>query len=203
MTATATRVDEKQILARMNRIKGWFSDAEAELAIHCAQRALTEHPDGRIVEIGSFLGRSTVVLASVAKAFDETIVAIDPHEGTIDEGSEYRFGPTHMRFLGNMRRAEVLDHVDVVKEASHDVEWDEPISLVLIDGKHDYDSVRSDFEQFGQHLVIGGIVMFHDYGKSGIDAPWGVTSLVDQIGRNGGVKLVGHVESLVALERAR
>ena len=78
MTAT---LDEA--LAAVDGVDGWMSpDQVAELH----RGARTTHPGERIVEIGSFRGRSTIVLAGGAPQGVE-VVAIDPHAGN-DRGPQ-------------------------------------------------------------------------------------------------------------------
>ena len=74
-------------------------------------RAAAVRPGGQIVEIGSYRGRSMIVLASAA-APEVTLVAIDPHagndrgpqqwEGTSREGEE-----DNAAFWSNLERAQV------------------------------------------------------------------------------------------------
>ena len=44
--------------------------------------------------------------------------------------------------------------------------WDRPIHLLFVDGGHRYEVVKSDIRIFGQHVVTGGIMAFHDYARS-------------------------------------
>ena len=57
----------RPILERMRAIEGWLSDEEGDLLIAAAVRALDARRADRpaIVEVGSYCGRSTTVLASV------------------------------------------------------------------------------------------------------------------------------------------
>jgi predicted O-methyltransferase YrrM len=55
-------------------LEGWLTEAQARRLFACATAA---RPAGAVVEIGSFRGRSTVVLALGAGS----VVAIDPHAG--------------------------------------------------------------------------------------------------------------------------
>ena len=55
------------ILATMRAVEGWLLDDEADLLIATAARALTSLDAAAIVEVGSYLGRSTVALGSVAR----------------------------------------------------------------------------------------------------------------------------------------
>ena len=64
-------------------VEGWLTEAQAARLDGCA-RAVP--PGGRIVEIGSFRGRSTIVLARAAAAGVE-VVAVDPHLGS-DRGPQ-------------------------------------------------------------------------------------------------------------------
>lgn len=38
-----------------------------------------------------------------------------------------------------------------------------PIDLLLIDGDHHYETVRSDIANWTPHVPVGGTVLFHDY----------------------------------------
>jgi hypothetical protein len=43
------------------------------------------------------------------------------------------------------------------------------IGLVFIDGSHDYESIKSDFEAWWPKVQVGGIIAFHDYiSKTGV-----------------------------------
>ena len=76
-------------------------------------------PGERIVEIGSFRGRSTIVLASAAPEGVE-VVAIDPHAGN-DRGPQEidgfagEAGEDHRRFLANLAAAGVAERVRHVR----------------------------------------------------------------------------------------
>ena len=79
---------------------------------------------GRIVEIGSYRGRSTIVLAGAAPHAAE-VVAIDPHAGN-DRGPRQWTGTAaegesdHAVFLANLERARVADRVRHVRRFSQD-----------------------------------------------------------------------------------
>ena len=121
---------------------------------------------GTIVEIGSFKGRSTVMLAKVASHYDRgPVVAIDPHNSPIlfdhhadPEASSYQ------DFLNNIHAAGVSSHVEAHAAYSKDVanSWNRPIRLLWIDGDHSYAGAKSDLDGFFPHLVPFGVVAFHD-----------------------------------------
>jgi predicted O-methyltransferase YrrM len=123
---------------------------------------------GVIVEIGSFEGYSTIILAKAAgKGNVDEVYAIDPHTGRsceVDgEDSPYE-GDTWPRFNENIRRAGVSHVVRGLKLKSEEaVEgWEKSIGLLWIDGSHRYEDVKKDFLLWRRHLVAGGVVVFHD-----------------------------------------
>src|SRR2546421_7575477 len=94
----------------MREVEGWLDDDEADLLIAGAARALHEFGAlGSVVEVGSYVGRSTCVLGSAAKAVEPSarVFAIDPHEGLLT-GSEGRLVgtvPTLSRFRQTLAAA--------------------------------------------------------------------------------------------------
>ena len=170
------------ILERMRPIEGWLWDEEADLLIAATVRALDELPAPHaIVEIGSYCGRSTVVLASVVRALEPEarVYAIDPHDGQVGAVGRRLNAtpPTLARFEANVAAAGVRDVVVTVQRRSYETEWAKPISLLFIDGLHDYSNVSRDFRHFESWLVPGGYVAFHDY------APYypGVQAFVNEV----------------------
>jgi predicted O-methyltransferase YrrM len=117
---TTTRVLRTlPILDLMRTIEGWLEDDEADLLLAAAARTLARGDGHPIVEIGSYCGRSTVVLASAVKALAPTnrVYAIDPHEGMVgalDQGLTAGAG-TLERFRQNMIAAGVADVVEVIQ----------------------------------------------------------------------------------------
>jgi len=121
---------------------------------------------GLIVEIGSFKGRSTVMLASVAAHYGlGPVVAIDPHNFNLSLPP----GPTtplstHDDFVDSLRAAGVSQHVEFHHALSKDISlsWNRPVRLLWIDGDHTYAGAKSDFEGFTSHLSPHAIVALHD-----------------------------------------
>ena len=76
----STEVAERDFgaaLAAVEGVKGWMSDDQARRLWDAAVRL---RAPARIVEIGSFHGRSTIVLRKAAEDGVE-VVAVDPHGG--------------------------------------------------------------------------------------------------------------------------
>jgi hypothetical protein len=190
------------ILERMRPIEGWLTDAEADLLIAATAHAVSSFPpEYAIVEVGSYRGRSTVVLASVVAALAPLtrVYAIDPHEGQVganDAGVE-NTAPTFEQFRENIARAGVAPHVVSIRRYSYEVAWDAPIALLLIDGLHDYENCARDFRHFEPWLVDGAYIAFHDYES------WpGVTQFVDRLQQTRSYTWVERAGSMVVLRRA-
>jgi hypothetical protein len=191
------------ILERMQAISGWLDDWEADLLIAAAARALTELPSPHaVVEVGSFCGRGTVVLGSVARAIGNGVQvhAVDPHDGVVgalDQGT-YCYGPTRARFDQAIADAALSEVVVPVTQRSWETAWDRPISFLLVDWLHDYHSVSRDFRHFEPWLVNGAHVAFHDYA----DYYPGVMRFVDELLTDGGYARVAQAGSLIVLYKA-
>jgi hypothetical protein len=155
----------EQALRRVSGVEGWLTDDQARSLFECAARVAAP---GRIVEIGSFRGRSTIVLASAAPAGVE-LIAIDPHGGG-DRGPQ-ETGPNsehgdcdHAAFERNLARAEVRQRVRHVRTFSQTAlgEVDGDVDLLYIDGAHRYRAAREDIELWGGRVGFGGTMLMHD-----------------------------------------
>jgi len=148
-----------------SEIPGFLAEQEARflgLIVACAPRG------GAIVEIGSFKGKSTVMLAKVAEHYGlGPIIAIDPHNFNSPELKDHRTVPnasSYEEFLSHLRFAGVSGLVEVHRAYSTDVatHWHRPIRFLWIDGDHGYQGAKSDFDGFFRHLLPECIVAFHD-----------------------------------------
>lgn len=122
--------------------------------------------DGAIVEIGSFKGKSTVMLAKVAEHYGlGPIVAIDPHNSPalLDLNADPNMS-SFKDFLRNIETAGVAHLVEPYRAYSKDVAaiWDRSIRFLWIDGDHTYNGAKTDFDGFFRHVNPGGVVAFHD-----------------------------------------
>ena len=157
----------RSVLDKMEGVEGWFSRAEGLMLYDFAKEAVKQ--EKTLVEIGSWKGRSTVVLGSVGKLEGAQVYAIDPHEGDVTvAGEPGKTPPTFEFFKQAMKDAELEQTVTAIRKRSTDVEWTKPIGLLLIDGLHDFESVKQDFRHFERHVVPGGYVLFHDYNEADV-----------------------------------
>lgn len=146
----------------MRSVPGWLDDSEARfLAL-----ALAASPaEGANLEIGSFKGRSTVVLGSASKQWGlGKIVAVDFHMAETIPDDAIRNRSTFEEFQETIRKSGLEEVVDVVKAYSRDLasHWNRPLRFLWIDGDHSYAGVMEDLKLFSPHLADGAMVVMHD-----------------------------------------
>lgn len=149
-------------------VDGFLSDREGDLLYNLAKNCKGR---GVIVEIGSWKGKSTIWLGKGSENSKRLkIYAIDPHEGSSEHKKRYSKVLTFEEFINNIRNAKVehiiLPIVKTSEEAAKN--FNEPVELIFIDGAHEYELVKKDFELWFPKVMEGGIIAFHDtYGRSG------------------------------------
>lgn len=160
-----TGPDLATALDRVADVEGWMSPGQGATLYDAASRCPA---GGLIVEIGSFRGRSTIVLATAADP-SVRIVAIDPHAGNdrgpqeID-GFEDAAADDHAAFTTNLARAGVagrVEHVRAFSDAAlHLVEGD--LDVLYVDGAHRYGPALADIRAWGDRVRDGGTMLIHD-----------------------------------------
>lgn len=156
-------LDEAWLAAK--DVPGFLAEHEARflgMMAACAPRT------GVIVEIGSFKGKSTVMLGKLAQRYGiGPVVAIDPHNFNNPELKEHRSTPgatSYDEFLGNIQDAGISEFIEVHRAFSTDIAkiWNRSIRFLWIDGDHGYPGARADFDGFMPYLVPHGFVALHD-----------------------------------------
>jgi len=160
-----TVTDLETTLALVADVDGWMTDGQGK-ALYDAAAACPN--GGSIVEIGSFRGRSTIVLATAADPSVD-VVAIDPHAGNDRgpeeiEGFEAEADDDHAVFNANLRSAGVADrvrHVRAFSDVAHD-DVEGQIDVLYIDGAHRYGPALADIRSWGDRVSDSGTMLIHD-----------------------------------------
>ena len=152
-------------LATVAGVEGWLSDDQAQ---RLWERARELEPGASMVEIGSFRGRSAIVLALAAPA-GSVLHAIDPHAGGDRGPREIADNPVAgasdiAAFRANLESAGVSDRVRHVRLPSTQAlaVVTGPIDLLYIDGAHRYAPARMDIKRWGARVKPGGVMLIHD-----------------------------------------
>jgi predicted O-methyltransferase YrrM len=153
-----------------NSIEGWLSISEAYFLYDAALHA----KEGIIVEIGSWKGKSTSCLAMGSLDGNKIkIYAVDPFTGLLEHTEIFtRYVNTFYEFKENMEK---YDFTDVVKayimKSKHAAKMiNEPVDFIFIDGSHNYEDVKLDFQLWFPKLKKGGCMALHDSNWSGPNA---------------------------------
>jgi predicted O-methyltransferase YrrM len=154
-----------EVFSSITSVQGWMTRAQAQRLWDAAKRLPR---GGRIVEIGSYHGRSAIVLSSAAVP-GTPVFAIDPHGGN-DRGpqqieGEFEDGQRdHEIFMANLRAAGVVDRVTHIRKPSQDATGDIPglLDVVYIDGAHRYAPAKADIGRWGAKVASGGTLLIHD-----------------------------------------
>src|SRR5689334_4644824 len=153
------------VFAQVDGVDGWLSEGQARRLWSSARKLGS---GGQIVEIGSYRGRSAIVLALAAPT-GSRVVAIDPHagndrgpqqwEGTSEEGEN-----DNRLFNANLERAGVTGVVRHVRAPSQGAlgEVDGEVSLLYVDGAHRYRPALADIQAWGARVAPGGTMLIHD-----------------------------------------
>lgn len=153
----------ENIIAEADTVEGFLYPHEVKFL---ALLAAFPTAAGGILEIGSFKGKSTVVLAKAAALADNAIVnAVDPMTAPSETDPDLKGEKSSLNdFQNNINAHGVADRIKLHQMYSSDLAktWNEPLRLLWIDGDHTYKGTRIDFEGFAPHLVDKAIVAFHD-----------------------------------------
>lgn len=167
---TLVSVDDYLDYAKL--IPGWVDRDE----LASKAEVVNKLPEGAvIVEIGCFLGRSTVVMAGVRKIMGSGMVhIIDPFDGSGDAFSVPFYQlitnridqPVLDEFRENIRRAELQDYIQVHKGTAESVigNWSQAIDMLILDGDQSPKGARSAYDLWIPYLKKGGYLCLHNSG---------------------------------------
>jgi len=118
----------------------------------------------RIIEIGSYIGESTMIFADRFKE----VVSVDPYINDYDlEDAACSFAPFDKVYEQFVRNTLSIPNVKSIRETSEnafsilkDQQWD----MVYIDGLHTLEGVSYDIAHYKTIIKPGGFVCGHDYG---------------------------------------
>ena len=154
------------------------------------EAACTARP-GAWLEIGTYCGKSTVLLAQAAREVGGTqLVTVDHHHGSEENQPGWEWHDTTMvdehsgllDTLPSFRRTwddHVRDVVSAVVATTEQVAawWSTPVEFLFLDGNHVEEMAQHDYAAFAQHVAPGGLLAVHDVfpdPNDGGQAPWHV-----------------------------
>jgi MMP 1-O-methyltransferase len=153
-------------LAAACYIPGWMLDQE----IVVTAQVCYDLPDNAVIlEIGSFVGKSTVLLAGARKLRGNGKVhCIDPFDASGDAFSVPFYQRVARRrrisikewFDENMQRAGVSEWIETHQGTALDVapQWQTSVDMLFLDGDHSPAGARAIYDHYAPFLKPGGII---------------------------------------------
>ncbi|MCH0539038.1 class I SAM-dependent methyltransferase [Streptomyces sp. MUM 203J] len=129
-----------------------------------------------LLEIGTYCGRSAILLADAARASGTVAVTVDHHRGSEEQqpGWEYHdpavvdpqvgLMDTLPTFRRTLHAAGLEPYVIAVVGRSPQVAkvWAGEVGLVFIDGGHTDEHANGDYEGWAPRVADGGLLVIHD-----------------------------------------
>lgn len=153
---------------------------DMEVLTELVKRAAPDNRAMRVVEVGSWVGASALVIdRAIPKERERTICCVDTWEGsegdpTLDYVQHYgtdKIFETFKQNLGNFRNVFLPIKSHGVVAAHQFRNQDQQFDLVFIDADHRYEAVKADIEAWWPLVRPGGILCGHDYcnGRPGVE----------------------------------
>ncbi len=133
--------------------------------------------DGGVgVEIGTYCGKSTVLLGAAALAAGAVLYTVDHHHGSEEHQAGWEYHDTTMvdphtglfdtlpTFRHTLDAINLPDHVVAIVGRSPVVArgWSTPLRFLFIDGGHTDEAAQRDFEGWSSWVAPGGALVIHD-----------------------------------------
>lgn len=166
-----------------------FTSVAPEEAVQLSRYAA----GGIVLEVGSWVGFSTVTMAQTANH----VHAVDWHQGDEHAGRQ----DTLPELWRNISRYHVRDKVTIhvgISEVVLPLFRPDTFDFAFIDAFHTVAAVRADALMVIPLVKVGGYIGFHDYD----DKRFGVTEAVDElVAEDERIAWVGLIESLAVVRR--
>ncbi|NLU70136.1 class I SAM-dependent methyltransferase [Streptomyces sp. HNM0574] len=174
MSQAAIPAPQPETLAAFEAAKG-FMPVDEGLALHAAAVEATGL-GLPLLEIGTYCGRSTLLLADAARTAGLDVLSVDHHRGSEEQqpGWEYHdpevvdpatgLMDTLPTFRRTLHAAGLEEQVIALVGRSPRVAaaWSGPLGLVFVDGGHTDEHATGDYEGWAPHLTPGGLLVIHD-----------------------------------------
>ena len=166
--------------------------------------------DKKVIELGSMVGMSSYVIASVAEHVSCVDVWSDTQEhlshDPLQQDVYKEFVPNLPNmlesFATNCKDYIELGKISMFRGKTEDMVHNFPAKtadILFIDADHSYIGVSNDYQHYIHTLKDNGYLLFHDYGGM-----WqGVKYLCDEMVAKGEIKLVKIVMSLAIFQKAQ
>lgn len=172
-TDSAVPAQTARLFVLADGVTGFMPADEGRVLYDSAVRYLD---DGVAVEIGTYCGKSTVLLGAAALAGRSVLYTVDHHHGSEEHQPGWDYHDTSLvdavsgrfdtlpAFRRTLDEAGLDDNVVAVVGKSTVVArgWRTPLQLLFIDGGHSEAAAQADFAGWARWVAIGGALIIHD-----------------------------------------
>lgn len=162
-----------RLFAFAEQVTGFLPADEGRALYDAAMRYLA---GGVGIEIGTYCGKSTVLLGAAAKQTGSIIYTVDHHHGSEEHQPGWEYHDTSLvdsvtgRFDTLPTARHTLDlagldeHVVAIVGKSPVVAkvWATPVQFVFIDGGHTEEAAQRDYDGWAKWVAPGGALVIHD-----------------------------------------
>ncbi|WAC93887.1 class I SAM-dependent methyltransferase [Mycobacterium sp. Aquia_213] len=163
----------ERLFALAEQVTGFMPDDEGRALYEAALRYLG---DGVGVEIGTYCGKSTLLLGAAAQQSAGVLYTIDHHHGSEEHQSGWEYHDASLvdevtglfdtlpTFRRTLDAAGLDDHVVAIVGKSPVVArgWRTPLHFLFIDGGHSEAAATEDFDGWAKWVSLGGALVIHD-----------------------------------------
>ena len=211
-TDTALPAPAARLFALADQVTGFMPADEGRALYDAAIRYLG---DGTGVEIGTYCGKSTLLLGAAAQQSGGVLYTIDHHHGSEEHQPGWAYHDTSLvdpvsgRFdtLPSLRRAldtaELDENVVAVVGKSVVVArgWRTPLRFLFIDGGHTEEAAQRDFDGWARWVDVGGALVIHDVFPDPDDGGQAPFHVYQRALETGAFREVSAIGSMRVLER--
>jgi predicted O-methyltransferase YrrM len=141
----------------------WMRDQVQTQGLLDLIKELGDNSNKTMVEIGSFVGESTVLFAQSFKQ----VIAIDPFLADYDPADPtsylFEFKNVYETYLERTGDHQNIKTIKLTSNDAKDVLKDELFDFIYIDGLHTYEGVKTDIYNYLPLVKKGGVIGGHDY----------------------------------------
>jgi MMP 1-O-methyltransferase len=163
----------ERLFTLAEQVRGFMPTDEGRALYDAALRYLN---GGVCVEIGTYCGKSTLLLGAAALQTASVLYTIDHHHGSEEHQPGWEFHDASLvdevtglfdtlpTFRRTLDVAGLDDHVVAIVGKSPIVAqaWRSPLQFLFIDGGHSEAAATRDFEGWAQWVTVGGALVIHD-----------------------------------------
>jgi predicted O-methyltransferase YrrM len=163
----------ERLFALAEQVQGFMPSDEGKALYDAAVRYLG---GGVGVEIGTYCGKSTLLLGAAAQRTASVLYTIDHHHGSEEHQAGWEFHDASLvdevtglfdtlpTFRRTLDAAGLDDHVVAMVGKSPVVAqgWGSPLRFLFIDGGHTEAAAARDFDGWAKWVATGGGLVIHD-----------------------------------------